>query len=217
MLCAALVLGSAQARGQSVVFDFEDGTDQGFGAGFGNDASESFPIVSVAGSNRMGIVNDAQFQEAGREGGNPAEPFYMAMNAASANEALYNLSYDWYVDTGATAGGNNGTFLQLGTYVNTGSGYYAQDFPAAGKDVELDSVALASGQVFSGTISESFSAKGFDIPAGETFFRLGLIVNGDGAPTVYFDNIRVTLIPEPATLGLAGLAGLAFVGTRRRK
>jgi len=47
---AGLLLGAAKASAQSVTLDFEDGTDQGFGHKFSNDASESFPIVSVAGS-----------------------------------------------------------------------------------------------------------------------------------------------------------------------
>src|SRR5688572_27243887 len=42
---AALVLFVAgiDARAQSVTFDFQDNTDQGFGAKFSNDASETFP------------------------------------------------------------------------------------------------------------------------------------------------------------------------------
>jgi hypothetical protein len=208
------VLIAAHASAQSVTFDFEDGTDQGFGAGFGNDASQSHPIVNIGGSNRMGVLRDGGFQEAGREAGNPADPLFLAMTAASVNESLYNLSYDWYVDTSA---GNYGTFLQLGTYVNTGNGYYAQDFPNTGKDVELDGTQLASGGVFSGTVSETFAAKGFDLPLAQTFHRLGLIVNGNGAATVYFDNISITPIPEPATLALAGMGGLGLLSMRRRK
>ena len=49
---AALLLCGAPAWGQSVTWDFEDATDQGFGTGFGNDASASFPIVNIGGSNR---------------------------------------------------------------------------------------------------------------------------------------------------------------------
>jgi hypothetical protein len=212
---AALALSAGKASAQSSTFDFENGTDQGFGTGFGNDASASFPVNNIGGSNRMAITQTAAFQEAGREGSNPADPFYLAMAAAAANEGGYILSYDWYIDTSATPGAN-GNFLQLATYVNSGSGYYAQDFPAI-KDVELSGAQLASGQVFSGTVSETFTAKGFDIPAADTFFRIGFILNGDGSPIVHFDNVIITpaAVPEPGTLA----AGLAMTGLaiRRRR
>src|SRR4051794_12443840 len=217
-IAAVAALGlffAANASAQSSTFDFQDGTDQGFGTGFGNDASASWTIANIGGSLRMAVPQSAAFQEAGRESGNPADPFYQAMLAASANEAGYTLSYDWYVDTSLTPGAN-GTFLQLGTYTNTGSGYYSQDFPGSGKDVELNGAQLSSGQVFSGTVAETFAAKGVDMPPGETFFRIGLIANGDGTPTIYFDNITITPVPEPTSLALLGL-GIPALALRRRR
>jgi hypothetical protein len=215
---ATLWLGSSQASAQSVTYNFEDGTDQGFGTGFGNDASASFPIVAIGGSKRMEVLDTAAFQQAGREAGNPADLQYIIMSIAAADESLVTLSYDWYVDTSLSPG-NYGNFLQLGTYVNTGSGYYAQDFPAV-KDVELNGAQLASGQLFSGTVTETLAAKGFNIPLAETFFRFGLISNGDGTNAkIYFDNITLSVVPEPASLAVAGLGlfGVAGVAIRRRR
>jgi len=215
---AAIAFGAAQAPGQSVTFDFQDGTDQGFGTGFGNDASMSFPIVNIGGSLRMGVSRTGAFQEAGRQS-QGSDAFLAAMNAAVLNPSGYTISYDWYVDTSLSPG-NYGTFLQLGTYINSGSGAYAQDFPGSGKDVELNGVQLASGQVFSGTVSETLTQKygaldpGF---LGQTFMRFGLIMNGDGsAVTVYFDNITIAPVPEPAALSLLGLGAAAFLLARRR-
>ena len=67
--------------------------------GFGNDASASFPIVNIGGSQRMEVLDTAAFQQAGRETGNAADGQYITMLAASANESLATISYDWYVDT----------------------------------------------------------------------------------------------------------------------
>jgi hypothetical protein len=210
---AALLFISASASAQSAVFNFEDGTDQGFGTGFGNDASASFPITNIGGSLRMSVLDTASFQQAGREEGNPATAFYQAMLAASANEAGYEIAYDWYVDPSLSPG-NYGTSLQLGTYVNTGSGYYAQDFPAV-KEVELNGAQLAGNTPLSGTVVINMAAAGYNIPLGETFFRLGLITNGNGTnAVVHFDNVTVRPVPEPASLTLLGVPLLAL---RRRR
>ena len=216
LLSACLITNSAS--GQSVTFDFQDGTDQGFGTGFGNDASASFPIVNIGGSLRMEVLDTASFQQAGREGA--SGDFLAAMNAAALNPAGFLLTYDWYIDTSLSPG-NYGNFLQLGTYINSGAGGYLQDFPAI-KDVELNGTQLASGQVFSGTVSETFAAKfGDPLPAsfiGQAFMRMGLIMNGDGTQAkVYFDNISITPIPEPSSLSILGLAGSALWLIRRRK
>jgi hypothetical protein len=220
---AGLVLGAVtvKANAQTATFDFQDGTDQGFGTGFGNDASKSFPIVNIGGSLRMGVDRTGAFQEAARQTGTATDPMYLAMDAASVDESLYQISYDWYVDTSL---GGYGTFLQLGTFVNTGNGYYAQNFPGAGKEVELNGAQLASGQVFSGNVTQTFAAKGFDLPLAQTFFRLGFITNGNGVAgangtdRVFFDNVTVSPVPvpEPASLGLIAL-GLPALALRRRR
>jgi len=78
---------------------------------------------------------------------------------------------------------------------------------------------LASGQVFQGQVTINMAAVGFDMPPADTFFRLGLIENGNGTGVgVYYSDISVSPVPEPASLALFGVglaAGTAFL--RRRK
>jgi hypothetical protein len=217
-LAATLLLGAVQVHSQSVTFDFQDGTDQGWGTGFGTDASANFSIQNVGGSLRMYVPRTGGFQEAGQAHGADGSPFYLTMQAAAANPAGYNISYDWYVDT-STWGANAGTFFQIGSYVNSGSGYYNQDFGPV-KEVELNGTQLASGQVFSGTVTFNMAAVGYTMPPADTFFRFGFIENGNGsAQGVHFDNISISPVPEPTSAALLALgsSGLLFLARRKTR
>ena len=217
-LVALLLCAAGPAWAQSITFDFEDGTDQGWGNPFSADPGNSvqIPVDNVAGSNRLRVVRDGSFQEVGRRSFNATDPFHLAMSAAAANESGYLISYDYRVDTST---GGFGTFLQLGTYLNAGDGYYAQDFPNTGKDLELNGAQLASGEVFLGTVSETFAAKGYNLAPGVGEYELGIIINGNSAAgqgIIHIDNIRITPVPEPAALAVVGLALPALLTRRRR-
>ena len=206
---------TGQVHGQSVIFTFGGGTAEGWA----NSGFSSTPVASVSniGGQNYIFLADNGFQVGNVASDSPGVlvAFNGAMAAAAANPAGYNISYDWYVDTSTFVGA---TFFQLGTFVNSGSGYYAQNFPTTGKEVELDGTQLASGQVFSGTVTVNFAAAGYAIPTTDTYFRLGIIENGDGTGAgAYFRNISVAPIPEPSSLVLLGLAVPALLMMRRRK
>jgi hypothetical protein len=210
---ALLCLGAIQAQGQSVNYNFSDGTADGWSAtGFGSTPAAS--VVTIAGNNYINIPLGG-FQVANVSSGANGSAFYLAMQDAAANPEGYNISYDYYINTSTFSGA---TYLQLGTFVNTGSGYYAQDFSTP-NEVQLNGTQLASGQVFQGQVTINMAAVGFDMPPADTFFRLGLIENGNGTGVgVYYSDISVSPVPEPASLALFGVglaAGTAFL--RRRK
>jgi hypothetical protein len=217
--CAAILLAAASASAATKVFDFEDGTDQGWGSSFGaDDASQVHPIVNIGGSNRM-EVNLGGFQVASIN--SSANPYLEAINTALANPGLSTISYDWYVDT---AGFTGATFLQMGTYVNAGNPPnfpYKQDFDTPANRAELNGTQLASGSAFSGTntftVAQRYGALTADFLNAPSQ-RLGLILNGDGTNVkVYFDNITIVGVPEPATIALLGLVVPALLVARRRR
>jgi hypothetical protein len=212
---ALLGLGAIQAQGQSVDYNFSDGNADGWSnSGFG---TSPIPAISNIGGVNYMFIPLGGFQAANVATGNSfnSATFSAAMAAAAANPAGYNISYDYYVNTATFSGA---TFLQLGTFVNTGSGYYAQDYSLP-NEVQLNGTQLASGQVFQGQVTINMAAVGFNMPPADTFFRLGLIENGNGTGVgVYYSSISVSPVPEPASLVLFGLglaAGTAFL--RRRK
>jgi hypothetical protein len=211
----ALVFGAIQAHSQSVTFDFSDGTADGWAnSGFGG--SPLATVSNIGGQNYIYLPLGG-FQVGNVGHGADGSDFYNAMKAAALDPAGYDISYNYYINTAAITGA---TFFQLGTYVNTGSGYYAQDFPSTGKELELSGAQLASGQVFQGTVTINMAAVGFAMPAADTFFRLGFIENGNGTGTgAFFTDISVSPVPtpEPSTIALIGLGAVATMLMLRRR
>jgi hypothetical protein len=210
-----LLIGAVQAFSQSYTATFDDGTQDSWTGKFG--APKTFPIISIAGNNEMLVLRTGAFQEAEVAHGADGSDFYNAMAAANANPAGYMISYDYFIDTSGWGSGA-GNFFQLGTYINFGNGTYAQDFGTP-KEVELSGAQCQSGQVFSGHVSFNVNTvyPQFAANPGQTFFRLGLIENGDGAAQgAFFDNISVSPVPEPASLALLGLGAAGLIMIRRK-
>jgi len=220
MAAVALVFGAMQAQSQSVLYNFSDNTPDGWNnSGYGN--SPLSTVVNIAGNNYISISLGG-YQVAnvnsGTVSGAPASTFNAAMLAALNNPVGYDLSYNYYINTATFT--TPGTYLQLASYVNLGSGYNGSTGTPSSYEPSLNGTQVASGNVFSGTVTVPFTAFGTDPNAAtETYFRLGLILNGNGTGVnVDYTDISIVPTPEPSTLALAGLGlvGGSLLMLRRR-
>lgn len=218
-VAVSLGLGLVRTQAQSVTYTFSDGTSDGW-ANAGFSGSPVATVANISGQNYIYIpyVGFQSGNVASDSTGNLAG-FNAAMSAALKNPSGYDISYNYYVNTATFSGA---TFLQLGVFLNTGSGYYQQDYSTPNQ-LSFNGSQLSSGQVFTGTVTENLATMGVNdtSAATETYFRLGIIENtGSGTTGVgaYYTDISITPVPEPATLSLCGIGlatGLMFL--RRRK
>jgi hypothetical protein len=216
---ALLGLGAIQAQGQSVTFNFSDNTSDGWVNG-GFSSSPASTVVTIGANNyiseALGVYQVANVNS-GTVSGAPASTFNSAMLAALENPAGYQLTYNYYINTATFT--TPGTYLQLGSYVNTGLGFYGSPGTPSSYEPALNGTQVASGGVFSGTVTVPFTAFGTDANAAtETYFRLGLILNGNGSGiNVDYTDISITPVPEPSTLALAGLGAMGGLMLFRRR
>ena len=215
---AAIAFIAIHAQSQSVNFNFSDSTADGWVNG-GFSSSPASTVVTIGGNNYISIPLGG-FQVAnvnsGTVSGTPASTFNAAMSAALNNPSAYDLNFNYYIDTSTFT--TPGTFLQVGLYVNPGSGFYSQVYGSP-NGLQLNGTQVASGSVFQGQVTIPMSAYAVDTNAAtETSFRLGIVENGDGTGvTVNFTDLSVTAAPEPSTLALIGLGACATMLMFRRR
>ncbi len=154
-----------------------------------------------------------------REGNasNVTDPFYQAWNVASTlPESQVFVEFDVIYRTADIP--DTGNFMNVLVYMNNDNGF--RQIPADVALLDQPHIANNIDQTFHVTIPISqFGGLGDRIPTNGNFYQLGWSMNGDwgdGDATVYFDNVKISVVPEPASVGALGLAGLTALARRRR-
>lgn len=144
----------------------------------------------------------------GPGGGDPNQQ--LAMQAYANMGDASRLSFDVLVD-GMSFPAGTATWYQLWIAGNSGTG-------ATWTQSQLIDAWQNAGQSNLRTwhFDLPFSALGWG--PGDTWFQIHTGSNSDGASPVnfYFDNVVVSVVPEPSSVALAGLGLLAWLGFRRR-
>jgi MYXO-CTERM domain-containing protein len=207
--------------------NFEDNTTDGF-ASLGNSGVQPWasPVAGavvtpsssgLAGSKVLELTGNPSFNF-GQASGAALGYDFLANNLRAAFLANNAIEFDWVaVPNGATAGfsqlynvilnSQGGGFVNVGGYStgdnNENVGYF-NGYTGPTHHVVINYSAYKANVLASAN------------PDGGGWLQFGIQPNaGGGAPAdMYFDNFQFTTVPEPASLGLAGLTALGLI--RRR-
>jgi hypothetical protein len=228
-----VAFGLAAAAQAAVVADFEGGTTSGFGT-----ATNSGITANTFTSPTSGTVSQPtsggdttkvlDLTASGFNGGLSSGASLGYDFAANGNTAAFlannTLTFQWEVPPSAATGG----YSQLYNIILNapGPGYTN----IGGSSGSTSPLATTTGTVNVGlyagytnpvnTVTIDYTAYKAAILANTTtpgYIQFEIQTNnGGGAPAdIYFDNFSLSTTPEPASLGLLGLAGVGLVRRRR--
>jgi hypothetical protein len=206
LLSATFALLTGTSVSAQPLFSFESGLDGWAVSGFNARpvTLATSAIGATHGSQALAITQmGAGFSWNAKRDNAGMDAFYNAMNVAALNESLWMLELDVTYRDASIPDDPGLTFLNLSLWINSNNGFrdiHSQAFTPGHEDKTIHlTIPLTN---FSGDD---------ELNPNATFYQLGIGMNGNwgtGDATVYFDNIQLTLVPEPSTLALLALGSL---------
>lgn len=204
---------------QAEVFDFEDMSFDGNGIGTSNNTypSQGFRFTATYYDSNGQEVNQGYLSRYGT--GNPN---------FNTSTALFNSTlYYEYADNEWTNfyGVYDQTFhfesIDLDHYLNPTTAGYGEEFLIGemdffGYDAGGNEVAFARVPYAEGWSTYTFDATFEDLSTVKWRSVSGYELPNGGISTAQFDNVRVTVTPEPLSMILFGVGGLSLLGFKRR-
>jgi len=188
--------------------------------------------VDLAAGQALGGGN---FLKTGGGGFSSSKALLTSLGEAETQGKIVQVSFDFYMATGSGDMDFN-SFAGSGTFgrgfdillASTGQiSWYASNNP--GGDFINTGGSFALDQKHSFVLAADFGNQTFSANIGDFAFNgnlspsssgIGnLLFYSSGTPSFYVDNLSITVVPEPSTMGLAlsGVAAFAFFAQRRRK
>ena len=220
--CALLVsigiFWATSVASAAVLYDFETGIPNvSNGAGFGfpgtSVAWENSGIGATSGTGSLRVTAPVDAFSWGAVINVLADAANTAtVAAASASPSLWQLEFDVTLDPSTMPDWTN--FVNGTVVLNSETGTFDQA-PEPWLFGGGDTWGTRHAVVPFSQLEDANAA-----PHGGGWLELGFAINGDWGDvpgSMYIDNIQLNLIPEPASLGLLGVAAVALLPVIRRR
>jgi hypothetical protein len=225
LLAATAIACNGNAAHAALAYSFEGGTD-GFGPNGGGVTvtGDTIGATNGTGSLKVAVVNGATFVGA-LTGAVTTSPINDPPGVTSIffDVTLPAAYTGTYADIGVTIFGASqpdhlpsqlfGLQAQFADYESLGGkapGTYTVQIDLASATNQVD---FSTGQSFNQIFGQVGDGPNVQIPTG---FQIFVSKSNDAPLTFYIDNIRTNLVPEPASVAMLSLGGVALLAVRRK-